>query len=392
MVYPYDNSRVEESERLSRDSVQELVFDMDSNVMVLKLSYQSSAASIMEVLKEFTQNKSTNILLLIVNMQDISIKAINHVRIMIEEAENKVQLKNKLYVLLLHFSNSAKHYPTLFMSGWDHHYIDTISSNHEKGILDVEYWFKQCCFSQTHIEPDDSLTCTLRSLLHECIPILSSQVIFGNADHRKAPFNTKLSLSERQTILHKLLFTKRVGFILCDRFRSYWTPSIMASYVEHAARISHSEQSTISITAPIHTSVKVLFFDFMVHMIALINNHCNLDLLFTSDCSQPVEQLFGDILYIYPIPSFEQLKKLNNIHIASRMSIPGQLPSFPFFHMVLKQMDQLVENCREEVNKRIDLLTESTTSASSKTMTIHNILEKMADKVSPTAYLETVLL
>lgn len=390
MVYPNDDSRVEESEKLSRESVQELVFDTDGNVMILKLSHQSSAASIMDVLKDFTRNKSTNILLIIVNMQDMSIKAINHVRIMIEEAENNSQLKNKLYVLLLHFSPSDKYYPTLFLSGWDHHYIDTISSNSEKGILDVEYWFKQCCFLQTHTEPDDSLTCTLRSLLHECISIISSQVTFGNADHRKAPFNTKVSLSERKTLLHQLLFTKRVGIILCDRFRSYWTPSIMASYVEQAARFSHSKQSTLSITAPIHTSVKILFFDFMVHMIALINHHCNLDLLFASDCSQPVEQLFGDILRIYPIPSFEQLEKLNNIHIASHISIPDQLPTFPFFHMILKQMDQLVENGREEINKTIDLLTESTPSVASKT--ILNVLEKIAEKVSKTAYLQTMLL
>ena len=334
--------------------VKKLVFEDADSVMILKLTTLTTAANISEVLKVFSQHKVAKIILLVVNMLHVSRKAVNHIRIMIEEAERQVPSQNKLYVLLLQFPPSKQHYPTLFLKGWNYYYIDTISHNTDAGTLDIENWFKKCCFSEKYIEPPyHSLLCTLQNLLHESIPVIASQVMFGNLENSKSPFNTKMSLSQRKKVLELLLIKKKMGSILCARFRTYWTPSLMVSFVEQAARFSHGHHSTLNITDPIQASFKLLFFDFMAYMIARINEYYDLDILLFSDCPQSVEQLFDALLSVYPIPSFEQIKVLRNSRgILQTCMNPHK---FPFFHLVMKQTDQLVDDCRKQLAKKVDI-------------------------------------
>ena len=83
---------------------------------------------------------------------------VNHLRVMIEEAEaqSPPTSTSKLFVLLLHFPPAMFFdacYPTLFLRGWNHYYLDTIG--HESvlhhGQLDIKEWFERCCFTDRGI-------------------------------------------------------------------------------------------------------------------------------------------------------------------------------------------------------------------------------------------------
>ncbi len=77
---------------------------------------------------------------------------VNHLRVMIEEAEfQTTPTSKKLFVLLLHFPPAMffdSCYPSLFLRGWNHYYLDSIGHcpSLHPGQLDIEEWLQRCCF------------------------------------------------------------------------------------------------------------------------------------------------------------------------------------------------------------------------------------------------------
>ena len=102
-------------------------------------------------------------------MQETKKQMVNHIRIMVEQAEGNplhphvstapqgtrhycliwrsviictpLSSLQKLFVLLLHFPPSMFYdrcYPALFLNGWDHHYFDSLQPEPE-GIVDIRY-------------------------------------------------------------------------------------------------------------------------------------------------------------------------------------------------------------------------------------------------------------
>ena len=328
--------------------------------MVCKLSNVPSQSQVLELLHSFVHSDTAEVLLLIVNMQEVKQQIINHIRIMIEEEEALLMKEGKqpkLFLLLLHFPPSKFNnacYPSLFLRGWDHCYLDTIAHSAVKGVIDIRSWFWDCCFPQEIVPPpeEDPLILALREILHESIPILSSRVFFGMI--MNGHFNTTMSGSKRSKALKTLLFEKGVGKVLCEKFRTYWKPNIMAEYLEKAVVFTRSQDSTLNITDSIQATFKNLFFDFLVYMISRINEDCNIDVLFSPDSSPAIENLFLNIAGAFPVPKLSQLKARS-----SQLQVVKQthyLPQFPFFKMVSDVIEQLVEESREDANKQIDLL------------------------------------
>ena len=189
-------------------------------VVVHKLSNKPQN-SIREQLKTFVMSESAQVLLLIANMAEVTVPMVNHLRIMIEEAENLNQCSQmpKLFVLLLHFpphNFMNPCYSTLYLRGWDHYYLDTLGHHIGNGVIDVEDWFSHCCFThdaKAKVE-DDSLVQTAKGLLEEAIPVISSRVPFSS--HGGFPFNGQLTISQRDRLLRELLITKDIGGVLCQ--------------------------------------------------------------------------------------------------------------------------------------------------------------------------------
>ena len=340
-----------------QQTLKDLVFDKTDQLVVCKLSSVISQTAIQELLKDFIQSDKTNVCIIVANMQETSRQIVNHLRIMIEETEAMAPTQRKLFVFLLHFPPAQFFkpcYPSLFLKGWDHCYLDTVAHSAVKGVIDIRDWFWQCCFQQDVEEQDerDSLIKALNDIIPQAIPILSSRVFFGARDG--GSFSAPMNGSSRSKALKELLFDRNVGKVLCERFRSYWKPHVMAEYLDRAASFTKNRESTLNITDSIQTMFKTLFFDFLVYMISRINDRYNIDVLFDKDASPAIQMLFLDILQVFPLPALSQVNVLS-----ANLQAPQQVahvPCFPFFTFVSSSMERLVEKSQKEANIKIDIL------------------------------------
>ena len=296
--------------------------------------------------------------LLVVNIQDTSRQVVNHLRIMIEEAELLSTQQPKLFVVLLHFPPAQffDHcYPSLFLKGWDHYYLDTVAHSAVRRVVDIQDWFWQCCFTNKAPLPPkgDSLMLALEEIVLEAIPVLASRVFFGCS--QKGLFNQPMNVSQRSDFLRKLLVTKGVGRILCEMFQSYWKPAVMIEYLEKAATFTKDQESTLNLTETVQTKVKSLFFDFLAYILFHINEDFNIDILFDSDCTPAIQKLFLGILQLLPLPKLSQLQVLSTRLVTPT---PHYTTSFPFFKVVYKSVEKIVEQSHEEANVQLNLLQE----------------------------------
>ena len=357
----------------SQDVLRKFVFKETDKLMVYKLSSILSQTTIQELLKHFLQSDTAEVCLLVVNMQEISKEIVNHVRIMIEETETMVTKQmTKLFVLLLHFPPAQFFhpcYPSLFLQGWDHCYLDTIAI---KGVVDIRDWFWQCCFPQQSlqlVEDEDALLQALQDMLPQAIPILASRVFFGS--RQNSSFNSPMNGLQRSEALGELLFKKgkegaTVGKVLCERFRAYWKPSLIAKELERAAVFSRNRESTLNITESIQNRFKTLFINFLVYMISRINENFNIDIIFNSDCTPAIEELFLEILRAYPAPELSQIN-----HLSSNLPPPGPLtyiPKFPFFRKVYEIIEKVLDDSKQEFQTTIELDVLNETSSKSQDM------------------------
>jgi hypothetical protein len=347
----------EDTETLGR-----LVFEETGKLMVHKLSILVSQSSIQELLRDFVSSDAAEVCVLLANMQETTSKTINHIRVMIEEAELRTPAERcKVFVLLLHFPPAQffQHcYPALFLKGWDHCYLDTVAHSTVKGVVDIQDWFFRCCFPADDPSSDepDTLLQALCQLLPQTISVISARVYFGNKKDNS--FNSAMNATQRSHALKTLLFEKGVGKVLCEKFRAYWKPKVMAEYLERAATFSKQRESTLNITDSIHTQFKTLFMDFCVYMLTRANESFNLDTVFVQEASASVQKLFLDIFRIFPVPKLQQLKLLSNN--LPGLQPPAHCPSFPFFNTVCEQMERQVDASGETVNIQLDLLADDT--------------------------------
>lgn len=185
-----------------------------SSLTFQKLSSFTSFTTITNLLKSFVLSKTKKVLLIAANMQETSKDVVNHLRIMIEETETKIKSDTrKLFVLLLHFPSSklsSPCYTSLFLRGWDYTYLDVIGVSAQGGaLIDIRERFKQCYTSTPFVSTRRSIATQLQSLLEEAIPVISSRVYFGK--HPASSFNKPMNVMERNLILQKLFFEKKVG-------------------------------------------------------------------------------------------------------------------------------------------------------------------------------------
>lgn len=356
----------------SQEVLEELVYAETDKVMLYKLSSILSQMVVQDLVKNFLESETAEVCLLVVNMQETSKEIVNHVRIMIEEAEIQFKPKKqttKIFVLLLHFPPAKFFhpcYPSLFLQGWDLCYLDTLAHSAIKGVVDIRDWFWQCCFPQQSsqvLEDDDALLQALHEMLPQAIPILASRVFFGS--RQNGSFNSPMNGLERDEALKMLLFEKgkegtTVGKVLCERFRSYWKPSVMAEQLERAAVFSRNRESTLNITESIQTNFKSLFFDFLVYIVSRINANFNIDIIFNNDCTPAIEDLFLEILRVFPIPRFSQINLLSN-HIPQPKPLV-YAPRFPFFQLVCEIIEKVVEESREDANVGLDIISDESSA------------------------------
>ena len=342
-------------------AIKKLVFDDTDRLMMHKLSSLPSQSAVQDLLLDFVSSKKAEVLVLLANMQKTSRKTINHIRIMIEEEELKFDDQHcKLFVLVLHFSPAQffQHcYPVLFLKGWDHTYLDTITHNTTKDVVDMQDWFCRCCFPADELTPgNDMLLQALSQLLEvpQAISVISSRVCFGTKDD--SSFNSNMNAAQRADALLTLFFDRGLGEILCKKFRTYWSPKVMVEYLEWAATFFKQMESTLNITDSIQAKVEELFMYFCIYMLSHINEDFNLDIIYDKNASSSAQKLFLDILSVIPVPKLSQLNfQSNNLRA---LQPPLHCPQFPFFKLVYTLMEKEVELRGKAANLKLDLLNE----------------------------------
>ena len=301
-------------------------------------------------------------------MQETSRQVVNHLRIMVEEAEVPSTQDPKLFVMLLHFPPPKFFdpcYPSLFLKSWNYCYLDTVAHSAGQGVVDIRDWFWQCCFPKQDLQQDSHML-ALEEILQEAIPVISSRVFFGC--NQESSFNCPMNGSQRSKAL-RLLFEKGVGKVLRERFRSYWKPAVMAEYLERAATFTQYCESTLNITDSIQTMFKNLFFDFLVYLLSQINEEFNIDILFNSDSTPTIDKLFLDILRVFPLPRLSQLQVLSTSLTAPTFHHP---PRFPFFNLVCEAVERIVEQSHKDANVQLDLLQEKEIESGSTSFHAHD--------------------
>jgi hypothetical protein len=379
-------------ETISEDTktVANLFFEDTDKLMVRKLSSLLSQSSVEELLNIFFKSDTTEVCVLLANMQATTCKTINHIRVMIEEAELKTPAQHcKLFVLLLHFPPAQFCYPSLFLKGWDHCYLDTVAKSQLKDVVNIQDWLLTCIPAA---EPrSDTLLHVLEHILPSIVSVLSARVYFGNKDK---PFNSSMNGTQRSEALKTLLFTKGVDQVLCERFRAYWSPRVMVEYLERAATFSSKRESTLNITDSIQSQFKSLFTDFCVYMITEANKDFNLDTLFVDE-DPYIRKLFIGIFRILPVPELQQLNQLSNDLPSLHPFIHH--PRFPFFRHVYELMEKQVDFGGEVINHQMDLMTDSVRYVNEQLsydseIKLHNLIHAVLAGLEPQLQVSSVSL
>ena len=354
--------------------VREHIFTNLDLLSICKVAVGHSQNKLEKILSSFAISKH-QVLLLIANMQELTKRMANHLRIMIEEAESRMENKSKLFVLLLHFPplmffNPC--YPSLFLQGWSHHYLDaiacgTLAIEGVRSVVDIKRCFYHCCFSDSLSEPENEegrMLKALNELFPEAIPIIASQVAFTCEINGSA---VGLNASQRTELLQKFFNTTNdegnylgddsrdsIAKILTAKFCKYWTHQLMVQQIDHISRSMYAQESTLNITDSIQSIVRAAFFDFLVYMFTRISEDYIIDI--NEEDGSPVvcgDQLFLALLREIRVPELAQLKSLTATRQEHKKA--KCVLKFPFFKYVCEILDRAIDESREGVNQQFNI-------------------------------------
>lgn len=326
-------------------------------IAILKISSAHTQTYIEYNLIRFMQSNS-KLLLVIVRIPEVTKRMVNHLRIMIEEAENAKTNNKKLVVLLLHFPSTSFFdpcYPSLYLKGWDHYYLDSIghgtmnSQGQVTELLAVKQWFTTCCFHTSASDITKEQMChTLEGVICEAMSIVSPKILIPTVGNGK--FNKPMSPTERIESISIILNDLQFGTQLAEVFCSYWTPQVMKNLILRLTHFTHSNKSTLNLTDSIQSTFRSLFFDFLIYMLNQFNDDYSFDVLFecmeTDKPTKVMTNLCRSLIAVLPKPDLSQLPIL-----CKRYSQPHhpvtRIPNFPLFGLICSRMDDAISTCKK---------------------------------------------
>ena len=362
MVFPHKQAK--EKEQLL---LKNIIYDDLKSLKMLKVSLDTSEGEICKEIANFIDNGEQGVFVLIANMQDLTVEMVNYLRIVIEQNESKPINSGKIFVLLLSFPQVQffnRCYPALFLNGWDHFYLDSLTTDMRvegiseslRNVVNIKQCFRIALGIQ---ESNDVLSLDLEPLLEVAIPVISSRVIVGSGE---GEYNKAISVSARQVQIRKIFFEvdlqeknacTPIGEAFCSLFREYWDNKTVIKFLQDAANFTFQHQSTLSITSYVQTRIKALFFEFLVYLLWLINQDCNLDTLVSrmdTDSYGIVQRVFSSVIQTM----FKKLHNLQTMSYICRTLLPPEDKNFqfPFFNLTYHYMEELIDVCYEIINKK----------------------------------------
>jgi len=135
----------------------------------------------------------------------------------------------------------------------------------------------------------------------------------------------------------------------------------MVAYLQTAARYTYRKESMLNITDSLVTEFRSKFLDFVVYIIVEMNVDFGIDIIYNKNIHPDFKQLYLDILQLTSLPELSQLRTVCASLNEPKVNLgEGKLfvPSFPFFQLVSNLMEEIVEQSREELNQKMDLIQE----------------------------------
>ena len=395
------------NEKNTLNDIKSCIFEHADRVCLFSLRYFPTQEHFLQELNNFLDSDKLTLMVLIVNVQLVSTRKINFVRHMIEQEERLSKKSRKFFVLILHYSpgifhsqgfNSDKHsnitsrYPSHFVLGWDHYYIDSISP--PGNIVDIQAWLKLTIDSEDEdVKWKHEFVKQLKETLMENILFDITSFISFRAkkiDSRLTINSDSPSITRRIIYLRKIFKLTDIGFILCEKFVHYWTPKAIQERLVIASSAVISRDSNLNISDYVQTNIRYLFSQYIIEMIYRINDDLNLDTLFdetrqvsddldednqdhvdsptmptsfdrqftqfeedsnmiTPDINKKNCQLFERILIDYNnVPSIEDLQLVNrNKDMA--VNTPCWSRDFPFSKHISQMMEDMIEMSLAEI-------------------------------------------
>lgn len=333
-----------------------------TKVSVCKFTQSITQNVFEKLLKDFISDPTLEVFLLVFSMHGLQKdmkKILNHVRIIIESEESRVQ--PKLFVLLVHFPPVmffSACYPTLFLNGWDHYYLDSITPSTSNGgvkkSIDIQDWSLQFCLpsNPTDTAKLNYFTDMLSSLLDQDISTIESQIVVANKKETK--FNARMDAYERRDLVSKLLHNPEhnIGKLLIERFTDYWGPKTMNMYIRKAALYTYTHKSRLNLSDSIHFFVRSLFSKYLVHILSWMNINCGLEVLFEkSEEAKSLQCAFLQYLKEVPLPSLSDLE-LRNLKSYKQSMRNGSVYTslMPFSFDIFGIVEEIADKCMQEAH------------------------------------------
>ena len=345
------------------ERVKLLFFDDPQKVVICKVTANLSQSYIEKLIKDFVTSSVSEILVFTAAFQGSQPrmkKIINHVRIMIEEEERALGVnQEKLFVILVHFTPimlSSYCYPSLYLHGWDHNYLDSICQTYsiELSELDaptvvIKDWFLRFCLKGSNSNGTDHLIEPLKKILKLSYPIIVSRATFGKDTSMliNKPMDAFEKIKQLSFLLEEFE-NGAVGEILLRKFQSYWTPRNMNRYVCNAAIKAYSCESRLSLSDSIQHMLQSLFLEFLSYMVSWMNVDYSVDLVLAESDKKCVKYYFLKILSVLPLPDISSLESYK-LMSTFKKRIWNKL-SLPFFNYLSTQLELVTFRCRHEIH------------------------------------------
>lgn len=343
------------------------------------ITHASSQESLLTTLKCFFEhtavNSPTEVLLLVANMNEVLKSTINHARILIEEIELSYQKlhTNKLVFLLLHFPPNMFYnhcYPTLFLNGWQHIFLDEIGKIKDAHYLNIEKWLNISLLEENKTSYQHVLSeifvndFVWNKLLFESI-VLSS----GNVTMKQLKDFPLEDTDNEQILLQWLLFVKKeeIQLVIKQRFYTYWQQEAMHELTYQIACYALTYHSSCTLSQTVQETIKSSFKEMVLYFICIINHHFVIHTLKRYDSNPELRRqliclVVCKVLSVLTIPDSPQQLQVEVALLTqqSRRDAVKDIssPKFPFFNLIFDAMESIVNQAFKEFSWSMDINSE----------------------------------
>lgn len=346
--------------------------DSDTRVTFINKVSHHTEGWFSEILNEFYGSSTDKCVLLVkVNMQETSVKAVNHIRVMVEDAENHHSNKDKLAVVLLHYPLSmfsCNSYPSLFQFGWSHYYLDSVSI---PSYINTKQWFSltldspkiECTETSLHTaviaeqsrvsletsgiysEIVERVLCLIEQNIPTIISLLASKLtINADACHQQ-------DKASRVRYFFALFNGKGFGKVFCHKFVGYLNPCFCAWLLKKAASMIFTRESSSRMNVIIQNILCQKFSEFTLYIVSVMNESGSMDVVFDPDSPPHVLQLLKEVVRSLDLPEFSKLTHLSIIRGRAKL-LKQTKWQFPFYSMISNSIEDIITECKYHVTEK----------------------------------------